>query len=161
MKTPTRRARLEDLGQIAWWVFVVRNASRQPAKDRMQIKAKARPSLREAIHWVRESREALRAGDLEMQALLRDRAMMHLAFALTRFCVPLAEQMRKRYDALARISPKGGTATKRHLPELERQIRACLKRGEPTRRYAKAWADEHNVSADTVRRRIMDIKRQL
>ena len=161
MKIFTERGRLEELRWVAKAVFAFRNAAGEPAKYRMQVKAFTRPNLREAIHWLRESRDALLGGDLEMQTLLRDRAMMYLMFALFVPNAPYVMRMRDRYDALARISGKGGSATKLKLPKLERQIRACLKRGEPTRRYIKAWAEEYHVSPDTVRRRIREIKAQL
>ncbi len=128
MKPPTVRERRRDLKIVARMVFLDRNAQGMPAKDRLELKARARPDLRQAIYWLRESRNALRAGDLDRQLLLRDRAMMHLAFGLIKFYSYYAIALGERYDALTKFSGKGGAATKLDLPELERQIKACLKR---------------------------------
>ena len=75
MKIPTVWTPRQELGLLAATVFGARNAVSLPAKDRAKLKATARPLLRAAIHSLRESRDALRAGDAERQLLLRDRAM--------------------------------------------------------------------------------------
>ena len=71
-------------------VFVDRNVSGwnkpgMPKGDRLAIKAEARPFLREAIHWLRKSRDALLAGDIAMYELLLDRARMYRAFGALEF----------------------------------------------------------------------------
>jgi hypothetical protein len=63
-----------------------------PKKDRLAIKAEARPFLLESIRWVRKSRDALLAGDIERFELLRDRARMCRAFAALEFFQPYANK---------------------------------------------------------------------
>ena len=45
--------------------------------------------------------------------------------------------------------------------DLDDKIRACLVRGEQTKRYSKAWADEHKVDLATVYRRITAVKKAI
>ena len=70
---------------------------------------------------------------------------------------------RARRVKLRELSREGGKATAKKFarPDLETLIRACLERGEKTRDYAKTWADDFNVSADTIERAIKRVKNGL
>lgn len=163
MKVRTVEARRRSLGLLGIIVFRVRNTRWIPTKDRARILAAARPYLRQAIHSLRESRNALRVGDIERHEFLRDRALWHRACALIEFYQPYAMEIRERNATLARGCRDGAAATAEAyaMPELDDLIRGCLKRGERTRDYTKEWALAFNVNASTVRRHIRRIKARL
>jgi hypothetical protein len=94
-------------------VFVERNAHGwirfgMPKGDRLAIKAKARPFLRATIHWLRKSRDALVAGDMQMHGLLRDRARMYHAFASLEFFHRYAKKYGESLVAFANRAASGG-----------------------------------------------------
>ena len=163
-------ARLRGLGKLARAVFVDRNAHGwnkpgMPKGERLAVKAEVRPFLRETIHWVRKSRDALRSGDMQMHELLRDRARMYHAFAMLEFFQPAANRYGEglvRFAGQAQAGGKviAGVAAKKHA-ELDRVILSCLVKGEKTREYAKEWQQSYRVSADTVERRIKAVKAKL
>ena len=161
MKLPTAFDPRRSLSMIARAVFVLRNAARMPAKDRRQLKAKARPQLRTAIHWARQSRNALRAGRVKWALHYLERAQKHLMFAQNALYHSNAMQTLKRNAVFASHSRKGGAATRLNKPQLDLDIASCLRREDNPRLYTKEWAFKHGVSADTVRRRIKEHKARL
>src|SRR5689334_18315208 len=70
-----------------------------------------------------------------------------------------APRLEQRRNA-ARLGA-AATAKKYAKPGLDDVILACLQRGEPTRDYAKSWADDYRVSPDAVERHIKKVKRKL
>ena len=124
-----REASLRGLGKLARRVFVDRNASGwnkpgMPKGDRLAIKAEARPFLREAIRWLRKSRDALLAGDIAMYELLLDRARMYRAFAALEFFQRYAN---KYGDGLVKIASLSESGHKKKAEIFERDNRAELK----------------------------------
>ena len=57
-------ARMRGLANLARQVFLDRNAMGMPTRERAAIRANARRYLRAAIRHIRDSRNALRAGDV-------------------------------------------------------------------------------------------------
>lgn len=159
-------ARLRGLGKLARQVFVDRNANGwnrpgMPKGDRLAIKAEARPLLREAIHWVRKSRDALLAGNVEMHELLRDRARMYRAFAALEFFQPYANKLGRRYVEFAKQSSAGTKAyvAEHHArPDIDDLIRGCLGRRE--RPPVAEWVGEYGLSRSGIYRRIARIKKE-
>jgi hypothetical protein len=151
---------IAGLRSLARSVYLDRNAQGMPKRDRMKIKAKARPDLRKAIRHARKSRDALLAGDVAMFECERDRARLHVALARLQFFEPYVDQVAKRYADLARTAPAGGksTAEKYARPKLDDLIRGCIGRGDRTRTYTKQWADDFGISVDAVERDIKRIK---
>jgi hypothetical protein len=156
--------RMQALGNLARKVFLDRNANGMnmpgmPKRDRLQIKSEMRPYLRAKIRWARKSRDALLAGDIERHELLRDRARMYKAFAMLEFFQPYANEYAKGLVRMANVSAKGAeaTAAKYARPELDALIRACLERGELTRKYTKEWAGAFG-GKDKVYRAIKRVK---
>jgi hypothetical protein len=164
LREPGMVWRRRGLSELARKVFLDRNARGMPKKDRATIKAECRPHLRQAIRVARQSRDALMQGDIERHELLRDRARMYLAFAMVEFFQPCANKLGKqRYlDFPAQASEGGRKAaearnTRDDLTELDRLIRACIKRGDPFR--IREWVDAFPISRGALYRRIKKLGR--
>jgi hypothetical protein len=158
-ETEERMRGLRTLGRA---IFIDRNAEGLPKRDRARIKAEARPYLRRAIKHARQSRDALRLGNIAFYECERDRARMERAFALLEFFRPFANKVGKAYVRLAQVSALGVAETKRNTarPELDDLIRACFARGEATRHYTKEWAGAFHVSVDTIERAVNRVKKE-
>ena len=92
--------RQQGLRNLARSIFLDRNAQGMPDKDRLQIRAKARPHLREAIRHARKSRDALLAGNEGSHECERDRARMYVAFARLEFFLPYVDEASLRHKQL-------------------------------------------------------------
>ena len=166
---------LRSLRRLAHLIFIDRNLAGldqpgSPKQDLATLKAEVRPFLREAIGWVRKSRDALLAGDIERHKLLRDRARMYYAFAALEVYQPYAKRYGNVLVAIARHAVKGGKGKAEHaktekfedgidLDELDGLIKAGIARKEKP--PIADWCGVYQISRSALYRRIGAAKKKM
>lgn len=155
------QARLNGLRTLARQIYVDRNAQGMPQRERLTIKAQARPLFRGAIRALRASRDALQAGNLPLHEHHRDVARMNFAFGRIEFFRPFAHEVDRRDKKIAdrsREAAESAAAALTKAPDLPALIRACFERGESIRPYVKQWAREFGIDRSTVYRKAKKVR---
>ena len=157
----------QHLAVLAVVIYRQRNAARCPAKYRVQVRAKARPHLREAIYWARQARDARQAEDRALVGALLDRAWGSVLLAGLELNDRYLQQGRKQAVAAAGRSSSGGKAKakdrldaeqKALLHEFDMVVRGFINRKEPYR--VKEWlADYPFLKKTAMYERIRKIKK--
>lgn len=159
-------ARLRGLRNLAIQLLRDRHANGEPVPARRPALRRAiRPDLRRAIKALRQSRDALLAGDVERHELYRDRARMFWFMTLLRLRNPYSNRAGKQAMERPRHGLLGAAATAdsamQRNAKLDSLIAGCLARGEPIRDRVKVWANEWGVSRQTVYNRIRRAKSRM